>query len=70
MTTDTRPKEVRRARDARPKATFVIAGMTKGAGMIHPNMATMLCLVTTDAPITRAAGASRPCARRWRTALT
>lgn len=30
-----------------------IGGMTKGAGMIHPNMATMLAFVTTDAAIPR-----------------
>lgn len=28
-----------------------LAGLTKGAGMIHPNMATMLCFITTDAAI-------------------
>jgi glutamate N-acetyltransferase/amino-acid N-acetyltransferase len=32
-----------------------IGGMAKGAGMIHPNMATMLCVVTTDACIERRA---------------
>jgi glutamate N-acetyltransferase/amino-acid N-acetyltransferase len=31
-----------------------IGGMAKGAGMIHPNMATMLCLITTDASIDKA----------------
>lgn len=46
MTTDTRPKE----------ATFEaggyrIGGMAKGAGMIAPGMATMLCVITTDAVI-------------------
>jgi len=30
-----------------------IGGMTKGSGMIHPNMATMLCFITTDAAIDR-----------------
>lgn len=50
MTTDTRPKEVA-LRVAGPVGGFTIAGMAKGAGMIHPNMATMLCLVVTDAPI-------------------
>lgn len=29
-----------------------MAGMTKGAGMIHPNMATLLGMITTDAPVT------------------
>jgi len=31
----------------------ILAGMAKGSGMIHPNMATMLSFVTTDANITR-----------------
>jgi glutamate N-acetyltransferase/amino-acid N-acetyltransferase len=50
MTTDTRRKEfgLRLRVDGR-KVT--IGGMAKGAGMIHPNMATMLCLITTDACI-------------------
>jgi glutamate N-acetyltransferase/amino-acid N-acetyltransferase len=47
MTTDTRPKEVA-LRVTTSDGEFTIAGMAKGAGMIHPNMATMLCLVTTD----------------------
>ena len=52
MTTDTRRKEfaMRFKVDGR-KVT--IGGMAKGAGMIHPNMATMLCVVTTDARIDR-----------------
>lgn len=33
--------------------TVTIGGMTKGSGMIHPNMATMLCTVTTDAAISK-----------------
>jgi len=54
MTTDTRRKEfaMRFKVDGR-KVT--IGGMAKGAGMIHPNMATMLCVITTDASIDRAA---------------
>jgi glutamate N-acetyltransferase/amino-acid N-acetyltransferase len=54
MTTDTRRKEfaMRFKVDGR-KVT--IGGMAKGAGMIHPNMATMLCVVTTDASIDRPA---------------
>ena len=53
MTTDTRRKEfaMRFKVDGR-KVT--IGGMAKGAGMIHPNMATMLCLITTDACIDKA----------------
>ena len=51
MTTDTRPKEAAvRVRVEGGECT--IAGMAKGAGMIHPDMATMLCLVTSDARIT------------------
>ena len=52
MTTDTRRKEfaMRFKVDGR-KVT--IGGMAKGAGMIHPNMATMLCVITTDACIDR-----------------
>jgi glutamate N-acetyltransferase/amino-acid N-acetyltransferase len=54
MTTDTRRKEfaMRFKVDGR-KVT--IGGMAKGSGMIHPNMATMLCLITTDASIDRPA---------------
>lgn len=46
MTTDTRPK----AR-ARRVGSAVLAGMAKGAGMIEPNMATMLSFLFTDAAI-------------------
>lgn len=54
MTTDTRPKRaVRTIRLGGRRVT--IAGVAKGAGMIHPNMATMLSLVTTDASISKAA---------------
>jgi len=49
-TTDTRPK-IASARAALPGGTASIAGFAKGAGMIHPNMATMLAIVTTDAAI-------------------
>ena len=35
-----------------------IAGAAKGSGMIHPNMATMLSFITTDADIDQAALAS------------
>jgi glutamate N-acetyltransferase/amino-acid N-acetyltransferase len=50
MTSDTRRKEfaLRFRLDGR-KVT--IGGMAKGSGMIHPNMATMLCVITTDAHI-------------------
>jgi glutamate N-acetyltransferase/amino-acid N-acetyltransferase len=46
MTTDTRPKHIAvRAGD------WSIGGVVKGVGMIHPNMATMLCFITTDATV-------------------
>ena len=54
LTTDLTPKSVvRRARiNGR---TITIGGMAKGSGMIHPDMATMLGYLTTDAAITRPA---------------
>jgi len=50
MTTDTVPKFAVRTADldGRP---VKLAGITKGAGMIMPNMATMLCFIMTDANI-------------------
>jgi glutamate N-acetyltransferase/amino-acid N-acetyltransferase len=45
MTTDTRPKTAV-AGDA-----FKVGGMAKGSGMIHPDLATMLAVVTTDYPL-------------------
>ena len=54
MTTDLKPKTaVRRARIN--GALVTIGGMAKGSGMIHPNMATMLGYLTTDAAITQKA---------------
>jgi glutamate N-acetyltransferase/amino-acid N-acetyltransferase len=50
MTTDTRPKTAA-VELALEGATVRIGGMAKGAGMIHPNMATMLAVITTDAAI-------------------
>jgi len=52
MTTDTRPKTACRRIEIQGKKV-VIAGTTKGAGMIGPNMATTLCFITTDAAITK-----------------
>ena len=46
MTTDTRPKQA-----ASAAAGFTVGGMAKGSGMIHPNLATMLAIVTTDYPL-------------------
>jgi glutamate N-acetyltransferase/amino-acid N-acetyltransferase len=48
MTTDTVPKTCVAQSRARSK-TVHIAGIAKGAGMIHPRMATMLSFITTDA---------------------
>ncbi|MEX5216378.1 MAG: bifunctional glutamate N-acetyltransferase/amino-acid acetyltransferase ArgJ [Nitrospiraceae bacterium] len=54
MTTDLRPKQA--AIRARIEGRLVtIGGMVKGSGMIHPNMATMLAYLSTDALITRQA---------------
>ena len=46
MTTDTRPKHA-----AVRTANWSLGGVVKGVGMIHPNMATMLCFITTDAAV-------------------
>jgi len=54
MTTDTFPK-VATAQASIGKATVTINGFAKGAGMIAPDMATMLSFVFTDAPIAAAA---------------
>ncbi len=54
MTTDTFPKVVSKSMRIGGK-TVTISGICKGAGMICPNMATMLCFVLTDADIERKA---------------
>jgi glutamate N-acetyltransferase/amino-acid N-acetyltransferase len=54
MTTDAFPKAATR-QVVLGGRTITIAGMAKGAGMISPNMATMLCYVLTDASIEHAA---------------
>lgn len=46
MTTDTSPKTTVVERDG-----FTVGGMAKGAGMIHPVLATMLAVLTTDYPL-------------------
>jgi glutamate N-acetyltransferase/amino-acid N-acetyltransferase len=46
MTTDTRPKQAQASGPG-----FTVGGMAKGSGMIHPNLATMLAVVTTDYPL-------------------
>jgi glutamate N-acetyltransferase/amino-acid N-acetyltransferase len=50
MTTDTRPKMAVR-RLTLNGTPVTIGGMAKGAGMIHPHMATMLALITTDVAV-------------------
>ena len=52
MTTDTKPKVASRSLTL-GDATVTITGVAKGAGMIHPNMATMLSVVATDLNITQ-----------------
>jgi len=54
MTTDTRPKVAEREVWLHGKPVR-IGGVAKGAGMIHPNMATLLAFITTDAKIDGAA---------------
>ena len=50
LTTDTRAKRIAVECEI-GGVTIRIGGTTKGAGMIYPNMATMLCYITTDAAI-------------------
>jgi glutamate N-acetyltransferase/amino-acid N-acetyltransferase len=50
MTTDTVPKETA-VKIKTAGGEFTIGGVTKGSGMIHPNMGTMLCFLTTDAAL-------------------
>ncbi len=50
MTTDTFAKEAVSTFES-DGVTYTIGGCAKGAGMIHPDMATMLAFFTTDAPI-------------------
>lgn len=51
---DTYPKLISRtfSLPSAPTANFSLAGLTKGAGMVHPNMATTLGIICTDAPVT------------------
>jgi glutamate N-acetyltransferase / amino-acid N-acetyltransferase len=46
LTTDTCSKQA-----VAPGPGFTVAGVAKGSGMIHPNLATMLAVVTTDYPL-------------------
>jgi len=50
MTTDNFPKEMAIFVESK-LGRFTIGGVAKGAGMIHPDMATMLCFLTTDAAV-------------------
>jgi glutamate N-acetyltransferase/amino-acid N-acetyltransferase len=50
MTTDTVPKEVAVAVEA-GESKFIIGGVAKGSGMIHPDLSTLLCLLATDAAV-------------------
>ncbi|MBN1264137.1 MAG: bifunctional glutamate N-acetyltransferase/amino-acid acetyltransferase ArgJ [Anaerolineales bacterium] len=50
MTTDTRPK-YRSIQVNSGEGSFTLGAMAKGSGMIHPNMATMLAVITTDAAV-------------------
>lgn len=50
LTTDEWPKEAAAEFQANG-ITYAVGGMAKGAAMIHPNMATMLAYLTTDAPV-------------------
>jgi len=51
MTTDTRPKQVVAASKDRQGRSIRAIGTAKGAGMIHPNMATLLTFIVTDAAV-------------------
>lgn len=51
LTTDTKPKRAALRYQDPSGATYAVGGMCKGSGMISPNMATMLAVVTTDAPV-------------------
>lgn len=68
MTTDLRSKEA-----VAHGAGFTVGGTAKGSGMIHPNMATMLAIVTTDYPLESGEEAHRflaPCVHESFNAIT
>jgi glutamate N-acetyltransferase/amino-acid N-acetyltransferase len=52
MTSDTKPKSYAVEVECEGEL-FRIGGIAKGSGMINPNMATMLCFITTDAKVQR-----------------
>ncbi|MEE8470022.1 MAG: bifunctional glutamate N-acetyltransferase/amino-acid acetyltransferase ArgJ [Dehalococcoidia bacterium] len=52
ITTDTFPKEIAvRVRLEHEENELTIGGIAKGSGMIHPDLATLLCFLTTDAAV-------------------
>ncbi len=53
MTTDTFSKQIAFRVELEDGGSFNIGAMAKGAGMINPAMATMLCFITTDAKISK-----------------
>jgi glutamate N-acetyltransferase/amino-acid N-acetyltransferase len=61
MSTDTVVKQAVATRDIAGRR-ITVGGMAKGAGMIHPDMATLLAVVTSDAPV--AAGVLQPLLQR------
>jgi glutamate N-acetyltransferase/amino-acid N-acetyltransferase len=52
ITTDTHPKTIAVRFRAGGRA-YTMGAVAKGSGMIHPDMATMFCYITTDAPVER-----------------
>jgi glutamate N-acetyltransferase/amino-acid N-acetyltransferase len=52
LTTDTYSKEIA-VRFRAHRRSYTIGACAKGSGMIHPDMATMFCWITTDAPVER-----------------
>ena len=63
ITTDTRVKTIAVEFEVAGK-TIRLGGSTKGAGMIYPNMATMLCYLTTNAAVERRMAATPAAQRR------
>lgn len=53
MTTDTFSKQIAYKIELEDGSSFHIGAMAKGAGMINPAMATMLCFITTDADVSK-----------------
>jgi glutamate N-acetyltransferase / amino-acid N-acetyltransferase len=51
LTTDTRPKDRAMVVSLREGRSITLAGMAKGSRMIHPRLATLLCVITTDVAI-------------------